>query len=620
MEPQSQSRPSEATLFQSIRELCESFAIALVLVFTTKMFLLELFIIPTGSMAPTLRGFHKDAPCRVCGYPVLVGASEEFPEASGDSDISRLVLGGVCPQCRFPMYLGRDNAEAARYPSFKGDRILVRKYHLGWQEPSRWDVTVFRYPARAQVNYIKRLVGLPNETVRVEHGDVFVKRDGDADFAIQRKPLKRMKAMLQTVYDNNYAVNRFGITPRWNSDNSGDATDKENWKRSDDGKSFTIAATPEPVSLNYHNLVPTSSAAHTAFRDGTLPPTSPQIITDFTGYNTGVLGTLTGNKTSSDGIAAVSPNDWLAPVTRNAVSGENGASVHDVFCTPDPRTLGLNWVGDLAMSFCIAIKSQSGVLQLTLVKGGTQFTATIDVATGVATLAIPEVPDFVPVSAATPIIGTGTHTIFFSNIDEEMRLVVDGDEIEFGNDNSGGRYNSLCDRETIPQLMRKRSPQLRDLSPVSITVTGLAATVSDLHIERDIYYIAAGPMSSDFDRICDTLYPSFRAPLMRPRYSRRGQSAEEQVANFFSQDSQWNELGKTQRIEFSLGADEFLMFGDNSARSKDSRLWTDDGIPSPVPRELLIGEAVLVYWPHGLLIPFTQIALVPNLTKMRLIY
>jgi len=45
--------------------------------------------------------------------------------------------------------------------------------------------------------------------------------------------------------------------------------------------------------------------------------------------------------------------------------------------------------------------------------------------------------------------------------------------------------------------------------------------------------------------------------------------------------------------------DEFLMLGDNSPRSNDSRLWAP---PHSVPRHLLIGKAFFVYWPHG--IPF----------------
>ena len=71
-------------------------------------------------------------------------------------------------------------------PSFKGDRILVMMFPYdlpflpGSRPPERWDVVVFRYPEEPEVSYIKRLVGLPGETIRISHGDIYVKpADGE---------------------------------------------------------------------------------------------------------------------------------------------------------------------------------------------------------------------------------------------------------------------------------------------------------------------------------------------------------------------------------------------------------------------------------------------------------
>ena len=47
--------------------------------------------------------------------------------------------------------------------------------------PERWDVVVFRYPEEPEVSYIKRLVGLPGETIRIAHGDIYVKPPGSDD-------------------------------------------------------------------------------------------------------------------------------------------------------------------------------------------------------------------------------------------------------------------------------------------------------------------------------------------------------------------------------------------------------------------------------------------------------
>ena len=62
-----------------------------------------------------------------------------------------------------------------------GDFILVNKFEYGLRlpvvntkvvpiaEPERGDVVVFRYPQQPEVDYIKRIVGLPGDTVRVEN-------------------------------------------------------------------------------------------------------------------------------------------------------------------------------------------------------------------------------------------------------------------------------------------------------------------------------------------------------------------------------------------------------------------------------------------------------------------
>ena len=58
---------------------------------------------------------------------------------------------------------------------------------------------------------------------------------------------------------------------------------------------------------------------------------------------------------------------------------------------------------------------------------------------------------------------------------------------------------------------------------------------------------------------------------------------------------------------FAIRPDHFMMMGDNSPRSSDSRAWrsdddawrTDKRESWEVPRSLLIGKAFYVYWPHG---------------------
>src|SRR6476659_5463063 len=50
----------------SMRETVESIAVAFILAFLFRTFVAEAFVIPTGSMATTLMGRHKDVQCPNC--------------------------------------------------------------------------------------------------------------------------------------------------------------------------------------------------------------------------------------------------------------------------------------------------------------------------------------------------------------------------------------------------------------------------------------------------------------------------------------------------------------------------------------------------------------------------
>src|SRR5215469_4194507 len=75
----------------------------------------------------------------------------------------------------------------------------------------------------------------------------------------------------------------------------------------------------------------------------------------------------------------------------------------------------------------------------------------------------------------------------------------------------------------------------------------------------------------------------------------------------FSDPTGWNAFATEPAVSFPLAADQFLVLGDNSPRSQDSRLWRatdEEGRPEHyVKRELLIGKAVYIYWPHPLAFP-----------------
>ncbi len=86
-----------------------------------------------------------------------------------------------------------------------GDHIFVNKFSYGIQIPftstvvadflgdiERGDVIVFRFPLDPKDDYIKRVIGIPGDEVRVMGRVVSIKRAGEEDFEVlQRTPLER---------------------------------------------------------------------------------------------------------------------------------------------------------------------------------------------------------------------------------------------------------------------------------------------------------------------------------------------------------------------------------------------------------------------------------------------
>jgi signal peptidase I len=65
------------------------------------------------------------------------------------------------------------------HPTFENlDYLIVDELIYRFHAPQRGDVIVFRYPNNPSVFYIKRVIGLPGETVSINHGVVTVTTTG----------------------------------------------------------------------------------------------------------------------------------------------------------------------------------------------------------------------------------------------------------------------------------------------------------------------------------------------------------------------------------------------------------------------------------------------------------
>ena len=529
---------------ESMRDFVEQIVIAFILAFLIRGFDAEAFVIPTGSMAPTLMGRHKEVTCPQCGILYAINASDETEEFIVNR---RLPEVGICGNCRY-------RTEVTDTPSFKGDRILVMKfpYELpslpGSAGPERWDVVVFHYPEKPETNYIKRLVGLPGDDLRIVHGDIQTQPTGSkSGFNIERKPLIHLDAMQMLVYDDAHRPKAFDGKPAWQRWMPGEA-----WAEVAPGTFATKTTDPATwADLRYRHLVP-DPEQWAAVEQGKPLPRAPRatLITDFYAYNTNISPAM---------------DQWLQE--------------HEGYLQP-------NWVGDLSVEAHVDVVSTTpqGQLRLELIEAGVSHRCEVDLTTGQASLYR---RDQKLAEAKTTLAGAGGHDVRFANVDDRMTLWVDG-ATPFG---AGIEFEEVSGADYLPTV--------RDLDPVGIAVRGASAKVSGLVLKRDIYYTQ------------DPRYPDYNIPGVHEMIApgdRRDNSRVVKLFDFLSDPARFGELKNLATHEpYPISPDHFMMMGDNSPRSADSRAWenrdsqwrVEDRMSWEVPRSLLIGKAFFIYWPHG---------------------
>src|SRR3990170_2343973 len=209
-----------------LRENIESIVFAIAIAFAIRYFVVEAFKIPTGSMAPTLLGEHKDVKCPNCGWSYYADRQSES---------------ATCPKCQITIPW----VDLSNRIIHGGNRILVNKFWLKFKNPQRWDVTVFVYPlydltckscsaqmpdtewhdglrcprcgsarfSKKKKNYIKRLIGLPGEKLQIVNGDIYI------NDKIQRKPDSVQDTLWLPVYNSRYSTKEEAI-PTWVTDSN----------------------------------------------------------------------------------------------------------------------------------------------------------------------------------------------------------------------------------------------------------------------------------------------------------------------------------------------------------------------------------------------------------------
>ncbi|MEZ6093288.1 MAG: signal peptidase I [Pirellulaceae bacterium] len=560
----------------STRETVESIVLAVALAMLFRTFGAENYIIPTGSMAPTLQGQHMDVVCDHCDYRYRTGSSED--NSTVPENMRLKVLTTYCPFCRSPLEMNPHRE--ADHSSYAGDRIAVNKFIYDFKNPERFDVIVFKNPNDGKQNFIKRCVGLENENILIENGDIFLMKENQSGTwtrEIVRKPPKKLMAMKQVVDDTNHIARKLtlaGWPSRWQEWTKGE---KSAWTLSDDPKSPPVFSTTEDNDgqfLRYRHLTPDPAIWNEIENGKTFTVDAGKapgrLITDFYCYNFRIVEAHLPN-----------PSGRLSIVPRPNFNQGN------------------HWVGDIGVEANVDIKSTAGELILDIVEGGVHFSLTIDLASGVGTLTNSQGMPFLDdnnqivdsATVQTPCVGTGTHDILMFNADDQIFLWVDGRSLPF----TGSRYEPL--RKVNP----KYSPtDPGDAEPIGIATNKAAIDITRLQVWRDIYYTSvfgggAGDVRNETDLDETLIQQTFKSPEVWE---------DEQGLKVF--DARFRE----DKPMFVLGENQFFPMGDNSPESSDARIWNG---PHFLDGKFLIGRAMFIYWPHAKRkpVPFT-----PNFERM----
>jgi signal peptidase I len=68
---------------------------------------------------------------------------------------------------------------ASMEPNYhSGDYLIIDEISYRFNEPERGDVIVFKYPYNLSDRYIKRVIGLPGETVEIKEGQIYISKEG----------------------------------------------------------------------------------------------------------------------------------------------------------------------------------------------------------------------------------------------------------------------------------------------------------------------------------------------------------------------------------------------------------------------------------------------------------
>lgn len=80
-----------------------------------------------------------------------------------------------------PFYVNGASMEPAFHTH---EYLIVNEISYRFTEPKRGDVVVFKYPRNPKQYFIKRVIALPNESVKIENGSVYIQKSNSEEWQL----------------------------------------------------------------------------------------------------------------------------------------------------------------------------------------------------------------------------------------------------------------------------------------------------------------------------------------------------------------------------------------------------------------------------------------------------
>jgi signal peptidase I len=477
-------------------------------------------------------------------------------------------------------------------PAFsKSDHVVVDKFFFRFTGPSRWDVTVFQFPqpeieprkdegdARTAItadesrldtvmlrplmyrNFVKRAVILPGDTYYIANGNIYLKQP-DGSFQASRKPESVQKELWQEVY-------RFGVQPDyqpWLSTGNATTTIVDGALRMSigQGQESGISLFPQ----QFRNLYLKPGKFRVRSKGGgadeliDLSMTSPHFT--YRGTNTsGIAWDLDHwevRRMNSTDLDHYDQGDANAGTLLNVTMDE--------------------WVGDVR--FRARVSELTGTVALDLTQGP-QRTYRMELSpTGWALV----IDGKKIASGNDSLIGTD---LVFGHLDDQIYLTLGGKELT---------------RQDVPPI----NPFYHHLG-ARWNGSG-SITFSNLAMDRDVHYtlgnhgsflrpeaIYYSQMKFEADALIqDPTSSSFRqdisAKAVRDLVGVRAQMLGKSPAELTGED-RYRDIGNSPQSALTAPPGAYLLMGDNSPQSWDSRCW------GYVASENLRGRVLAVVLPYS---------------------